>query len=269
MRDSSRHMRFEIITATRVIEKSRQEVFRACAKISCNRELVPVARGCGTEAGTSYVTTCYGDRMIRQIAPSRLVIFAIAFVCTLTPQSALAQPAVSGGFAVPIPVSSTESGVIGAGFWVEAAAPVSSRAGLFVGFDWATPYEAELQPSTRVSGIGRYQEIVLSTGVGIRLSATPRSEVAAVGGFGFGFVRVDETVRIASGGLGPAQTQRTRATRIAPSAIAGINVTAASNDRVGFVVRIHVRITDRGSASSRAKLSAVTFVPSAGVRFTI
>lgn len=148
-------------------------------------------------------------------------VFSLAFILVVvSPQILFAQASVSGGFGLPLvllPSSSDFARTIGPALWGEAAFVSPSRVvSLHTGLDWSTPYKKEWRRGTRVTGSGTYQETVLSQGIGIRLRSTERSEITAVGGFGIGVMRIDETARIAPGGSGRAQTQRTRATRIDP-----------------------------------------------------
>lgn len=208
-----------------------------------------------------------GDVRLKH-AGSLVKAFGLAFILVVvSPQMLFAQASVSGGFGLPLvllPSSSDLARTIGPALWGEAAFGSPSRVvSLHTGLDWSTPYKKEWRRGTRVTGSGTYQETMLSQGIGIRLRSTERSEITAVGSFGIVFMRIDETARIASGGLGPAQTQRTRATRIDPSVLGGINASANVNDRLSMTFRIRLRL------SAENEFDSLAIVPSVGFRFIL
>lgn len=191
--------------------------------------------------------------------------FGLAFIlAVVSPQMLFAQTSISGGFGVPLVLSPRSSDVartVGTALWGEAAFSQPSRiVSLHAGVDWSMPYEAEFRRGTRVTGTGTYQQTVVTAGIGVRLQSTERSEITAVGSYGMVLMRIDETARIASGGLGPAQTQRTKVTRLDPSVLGGINASANLNDRVGITFRVRVRLTQENEFDSLA------IVPSVGLR---
>lgn len=191
--------------------------------------------------------------------------FDLAFILmVVSPPMLFAQTSVSGGFGFPVVLSPQNSDVAPAvrtALWGEATFSQPSRVvSLHTGVDWSLPYEAEWRRGTRVTGTGTYQHTVFSVGAGFRLRSTERSEITAVASYGMVLMRLDETAQIASGGLGPAQTRRTKATRLDPSVLGGINASVNVNDRVGFTFRVRVRLTQENEFDSFA------IVPSAGLR---
>lgn len=185
----------------------------------------------------------------------------------VSPHILFAQTSVSGGFGFPLVLSPQKSDVaptVRTALWGEATFSQPSRIVSFhAGVDWSLPYEAEWRRGTRVTRTGTYQHTVFGAGVGFRLHSTERSEVIAVASYGMVLMRIDETAQIASGGLGPAQIQRTKATRLDPSVVGGINASANVNDRVGFTFRVRVRLTQENEFESLA------IVPSAGLRIRL
>jgi hypothetical protein len=179
---------------------------------------------------------------------------------------------VSGGFALPITFDLAEGDDLSRGVappvWAEAAFPLSSRVSLHSGIDWVTPYEREWRRGTRVTGIGTYREIVLSQAVGFRVPSSWWTEVTALAGFGFVFVRRAEVAEIVSGGIGPSETSRTNETKFYPSVLGGLNASIALNRQVSMIVRLRVRATQRGPGI-QDQFGWLSITPSVGFRFAL